>query len=82
MLGDALHLLRYGVRLDDVVTRLGLTVEALTKTVKEAARRPDPVLTDMDLQTLRRLVRADRARSREEAHAEQSDRVREWRWTS
>jgi hypothetical protein len=78
---DALHLLRYGVRLDVVAARLGVQVDTLLQSVDLGQATPG-LLSDLDLQALRRLVRADQARSWEDAHAELSDRAREWRWTS
>lgn len=80
-LAEALHLMRFGLRLDVVAARLGIQVETLLRTVQIGQATPG-LLTDLDLQTLRRLVRADRQRTREDADARMSDQAREWRWTS
>ena len=80
-LDDVLHLLRAGVRLDAVAERLGVPVSSISARVRRLTGVPDG-MDDLDVATLRRLVRADQQRVADDARAALQDRRREWRWSS
>jgi predicted transcriptional regulator len=81
-LDDVVHLLRFGVRLDEIAARLHVSAKAVVRAAQRAAGRTPEGMTDLDVAQLRRLVGADQTRTRNDHMAEQQDRAREWRWAS
>lgn len=69
-LDDVLHLLRFGVRLDEIAARLDVTPASVLRAVERTEHVTPPELTELDVAALRRLVAADQARSRDDAEAE------------